>query len=136
MASDFALVVWKLDRLGRSVTHVVGLINELTERQIGFVSLTEGFDTTTAGGRMIMTVFAALAQMEREVLRERTHAGLEAARVRGRVGGRPTVVTADKLRAARALIEAGSSVTDSAAAIGVSRASLYRALDADVWSTM
>lgn len=122
------LVVWKLDRLGCSVTHVVGLVNDLAQRGVGFVSLTEGFDTKTPGGRMTLAIFAALAEMEREVLRERTHAGLAVARARGRVGGRPSVVSTDKLIAARALLDAGTSITDTASAIGVSRASLYGAL--------
>src|SRR4249919_976304 len=83
------LVVWKLDRLGRSLPHLIETITGLQERGIGFKSLTEQIDTTTSGGKLIFHVFGALAEFEREVIRERTQAGLTAARARGRTGGRP-----------------------------------------------
>src|SRR6187397_2709116 len=83
------LVVWKLDRLGRSLPHLIDTIRQLQERGVGFKSLTEQIDTTTSGGKLIFHVFAALAEFERDVIRERTHAGLAAARARGRRGGHP-----------------------------------------------
>ena len=92
------LVVWKLDRLGRSLRHLVDTVTSLAERGIGFRSLQEAIDTTTPGGKLVFHVFAALAEFERDLIRERTAAGLEAARVRGRQGGRPSVMTAHKVR--------------------------------------
>jgi DNA invertase Pin-like site-specific DNA recombinase len=83
------LIIWKLDRLGRSLQHLVTLANNLMERQIGLVSLNDPIDTTTAQGRLVFSIFAALAEFERDLIRERTQAGLEAARARGRKGGRP-----------------------------------------------
>jgi DNA invertase Pin-like site-specific DNA recombinase len=83
------LVVWKLDRLGRSLKHLIETVNGLAARNIGFQSLRESMDTTTSGGKLIFHVFGALAEFERELIRERTHAGLRAARARGRNGGRP-----------------------------------------------
>ena len=123
------LVVWRLDRLGRSLQHLIEVATELAERGVGFRSLTESIDTTTAGGRLIFHVFGALAQFERELVRERTLAGLTAARARGRSGGRPTVMTADKLAAARRMYEGRElSGEQIARALGVSRSTLYRAL--------
>ena len=83
------LVVWRLDRLGRSLQHLIDVVAALAERGIGFKSLTEQIDTTTPGGKLIFHVFGALAEFERDLIRERTHAGLAAARARGRLGGRP-----------------------------------------------
>lgn len=124
------LVTWRLDRLGRSMTHLVTTIDDLAERQIGFVSLTEGIDTTTASGRLVLGIFASLAQFERELIRERTMAGLAAARERGSRPGRPSYVTPEKLRAARALLDQGATVTDAARAVGLTRPTLYRHLAA------
>ena len=104
LAGD-TLVVWRLDRLGRGLKHLIEAIEDLHERQVGFRSLTEQIDTTTAGGRLQFHIFGALAQFEREIIRERTRAGLAAARARGRLGGRPTVITAEKLAAARLMRE-------------------------------
>lgn len=124
------LVVWRLDRLGRSVAHLVQTVAGLDERGIGFRSLTEAIDTTTAGGRLLLHVFAALAEFERELVHERTAAGLHAARARGRVGGRPTVMTADKRAAADELLRRPDATTAAVArALGVSRASLRRYLE-------
>ena len=89
LRSGDVLVIWKLDRLGRSLKHLVTLTNELLERQIGLVSLNDPIDTTTPQGRLIFNIFASLAEFERDLIRERTQAGLEAARARGRKGGRP-----------------------------------------------
>jgi len=95
------LVVWRLDRLGRSLRHLIEVAGVLAERDVGLRSLTEQIDTTTAGGRMVFHVFGALAELERELIRERTLAGLAAARARGRVGGRPSTMTPAKLKLAK-----------------------------------
>ena len=87
------LVVWRLDRLGRSLKHLIETITNLNKRKIGFQSLTESIDTTTSNGRLIFNIFASLAEFERDLIRERTKAGLAAARARGRVGGRPKAQT-------------------------------------------
>ena len=126
------LVVWKLDRLGRSISHLIEIVTALGDRGIGFRSLTEGFDTTTPGGKLIFHVLASLAEFEREIIRERTNAGLAAARAEGRKGGRPPALTGAKLEHARALRDAGQHTTTAIAEIvGVSRATLYRALAED-----
>lgn len=122
------LVVVRLDRLGRSLTHLIEVVMTLEERGIGLRSLGEGIDTTTSAGRLLLHVLGAIAQFERDLIIERTRAGLAAARARGRTGGRPVAVTPTKLTAARALIDGGSSVREAADAIGVSRTSLYRHL--------
>lgn len=123
------VVVWRLDRLGRSLRHLLDLVAELEERNVGLRSLTESIDTSTPGGKLIFHVFAALAEFERDLIRERTQAGLAAARARGRVGGRPTVWTSDKAKAARAMFDAGErDISCIARATGVSRASVYRLL--------
>ena len=123
------VVVWRLDRLGRSLRHLVDTITELERRGVGFRSLSESIDTTTPGGKLVFHIFAALAEFERDLIRERTRAGLEAARARGRNGGRPSVMTADKLRVARELYEAREHTTAQIARVlGVSRATLYRHL--------
>lgn len=125
-----SLVVWRLDRLGRSTAHLIATIDELAARGVVFRSLTEQIDTGSATGRLILSMLASLAAFERDVIRERTVAGLEAARSRGARLGRPTVITPAKLAAARSLIESGSTVTDAAGAVGVSRPTLYRHLAA------
>jgi DNA invertase Pin-like site-specific DNA recombinase len=126
-----ALVVWRLDRLGRSLRHLVDTISGLAERGVGFRSLQESIDTTTPGGRLVFHVFAALAEFERDLIRERTHAGLAAARARGRRGGRPSVMTAEKVAVARQMYASGEhTVAAIAAVLGVSRASIYRHLGA------
>jgi DNA invertase Pin-like site-specific DNA recombinase len=122
-------VVWRLDRLGRSVRHLTDTVNSLAERGIGFRSLTEGIDTTTPAGKLVFHIFAALAEFEREIIRERTNAGLTAARTRGRMGGRRPKMTGGKLTTARQLYEAKThTVAQIAAIVGVSRATVYRAL--------
>jgi len=124
-----SLVVWRLDRLGRSLRHLIDVVADLERRGVGFVSLTESLDTTTPGGRLLFHLMGALAQFERELIRERTLAGLAAARTRGRTGGRPTVWTEDKLRTAQVMRASGGyDVTSIAKVLGVSRASVYRAL--------
>ena len=123
------LAVWRIDRLGRSVPHLVETVTALAARGVQFRSLTESIDTTTAGGELVFTIFAALAQMERRVLSERTRAGLDAARARGRVGGRPTVMTRERTEAARKLRADGVPVTHIADMFSVGRATIRRALD-------
>jgi len=124
------LVVWRLDRLGRSLRHLIELIGELEQRRLGFRSLTEGIDTTSSSGRLVFHIFGAISEFERRLIRERTQAGLQAARVRGRLGGRPTIVTEDKLRIAREMLAGGEhTMQQIAAAVGVGRATLYRHLD-------
>ena len=125
------LVVWKLDRLGRSLRHLVDTVAGLAERGVGFRSLQESIDTTTAGGRLVFHVFCALAEFERDLIRERTAAGLAAARARGRKGGRRPVMTPDKIAAARELYGSRQyTVAAIAKTLGVSRASIYRHLPA------
>jgi DNA invertase Pin-like site-specific DNA recombinase len=127
------LVVWRLDRLGRSLPHLIETVAALAARGIGFKSLTEQIDTTTPGGKLVFHVFGALAEFERDLTRERTHAGLAAARARGRTGGRPKKLADPKMLAlARRLY--GDGQTDVATicrTLGVSRATLYRALKQD-----
>jgi DNA invertase Pin-like site-specific DNA recombinase len=125
------LVVWKLDRLGRSLRHLVDTVTGLADRGIGFRSLQEAIDTTTPGGKLVFHVFAALAEFERDLIRERTAAGLAAARARGRQGGRPSVMTAHKVRVAGEMYASGEyTVAAIATTLGVSRASIYRHLTA------
>src|SRR5918998_1327020 len=122
------LVVWRLDRLGRSLQHLIETVAALAERGIGFKSLTEQIDTTTSGGKLVFHVFGALAEFERDLLRERTHAGLAAARARGRTGGRPKVLAEPKKRArAQALYDGGQAdVATICKTLGISRATFYR----------
>ena len=122
------IVVWKLDRLGRTVKGLVEMVESLQERGVQFRSLTDGIDTSTTAGRFFFHVMAALAQMERELIRERTNAGLKAARARGRMGGRKRVMDSSKVAAAKRLLDAGTPATEVAKNLGVGRATLYRAL--------
>jgi len=123
------LVVWRLDRLGRSLRHLIEVVTGLDERGVGFRSLRENIDTTTAGGRLVFHLFGALAQFERELIRDRTVAGLTAARARGRVGGRPSKLTAEQVRQAGRMYDARElTVEQIGAVLGVSRTSIYRAL--------
>jgi DNA invertase Pin-like site-specific DNA recombinase len=118
--SGDSICVWRLDRLGRSLSHLIALIQDLERREIGFRSLTEAIDTTTTGGRLTYNLFASLAEFER------SRAGLQAARQRGRLGGRPKSLTAEKFDAARRLLDAGTPVRDVAAALAVSAPTIYR----------
>jgi DNA invertase Pin-like site-specific DNA recombinase len=122
------LVVWKLDRLGRTVKGLVELVDALKSRGIQFRSLTDGIDTSTPAGRFFFHMMAALAEMERDLIRERTTAGLAAARARGRKGGRKPKLDEAKLDAARKLLTAGTPAVDVAKTLGVGRATLYRRL--------
>lgn len=126
------IVVWKLDRLGRSLRHLVDLINLLMEKEVGLKSLQDPIDTTHAQGRLIFNIFASLAEFERDLIIERTQAGLTAARARGRTGGRPkglNDVAEKKAIAAEALyIKGDLSVNDIAHNLGISKATLYKYL--------
>jgi DNA invertase Pin-like site-specific DNA recombinase len=122
------LTVWKLDRLGRSVSHLVHVVEDLRGRGVQFVSLTEGFDTTTPAGRLLFHILAALAEMERELIRERTLAGIARAQAEGRMGGRRTVMGPERIRVASAMLAEGRPVSEVARVLGVGRATLYRAL--------
>jgi DNA invertase Pin-like site-specific DNA recombinase len=123
------VVVWRLDRLGRSLRHLIDVVSDLDRRGVALTSLRESIDTSTPGGKLIFHVFGALAEFERDLIRERTEAGLAAARARGRHGGRPTVWTPEKLRTAKSMYAAGDQdVASIARVLGVSRASVYRGL--------
>ena len=120
------LVIWRLDRLGRSLRHLLEVVGELEQRGVALRSLTELIDTSSPAGRLIFHTFGALAEFERDLIRERTKAGLAAARARGRVGGRPTVWTPEKLELARRMLAEERAVSTVADVLGVSRASVYR----------
>jgi DNA invertase Pin-like site-specific DNA recombinase len=120
------LVVWRLDRLGRSLRHLIDTVTELDRAGVGFRSLQESIDTTTPGGRLSFHVFGALAEFERDLIRDRTLAGLDAARLRGRRGGRPTAMTPAKLRQAERMYSDKRPVSEIAAVLGVGRATVYR----------
>ena len=121
---------WRLDRAGRSTLNVLELLRTLEDRNIGFRSLTEGVDTTTIAGRMLATMLSAFGQMEREILIERTHAGLASARARGRTGGRPRALTSVQVEQAQLMAKRGTSVSEIAEALGgVGRSTIYRALE-------
>ncbi|MFS0712203.1 recombinase family protein [Brevundimonas sp. 2P06AA] len=125
------LVVWKLDRLGRTVQHLINLVHDLGERGIEFVSLSENIDTTTAGGRLVFHMMGALAEFERSLIVERTKAGMASARSRGRHLGRSPSLNPSKVEHARMLIDSGASVSDTARTLNVGRSTLYRALRAE-----
>jgi DNA invertase Pin-like site-specific DNA recombinase len=124
------LIVWKLDRLGRNLRHLVDVVHDLASQQVGFRVLTgqgAAIDTTTASGKLVFGIFAALAEFERDLIAERTKAGLASARARGRVGGRPFKMTAAKLRLAMAAMgQRETRVGDLCKEIGVTRQTLYR----------
>jgi DNA invertase Pin-like site-specific DNA recombinase len=122
------LIVWKLDRLGRSLPHLIETVTTLEQRGVGFRSITEAIDTTTPGGRLVFHLFGALGQFERDLIRERTRAGLRAAEARGHTGGRKPVVTIDKLKRGRDLIAKGLTVREAAVRLKVGKTALYEAL--------
>ena len=124
------LVVWKLDRLGRSVKDLVTIVCDLEQRGVHFISLTDQIDTSTTAGRFFFHVMASLAQMERDLTIERTRAGLEAARLQGRTGGRKRKMTDSKINAAKRLLKDGISPKEVAKNLGVSIPTLYRWLPA------
>jgi len=126
LRKDDTLVVWKLDRLGRSVKNLIELVSDINKQNIHFKSLTDSIDTSTPSGRFFFHVMASLAQMERELIVERTKAGLEAAKKLGRRGGRKRVMTDSKLTSAKKLLSSGVLPRDVAKDLGVSLATLYR----------
>lgn len=129
LRSGDTLLVWKLDRLGRTVRQLVELIAELQSMGFEFASLTDGIDTSTPAGRFFFHVMAALAEMERDLIRERTKAGLVAAKARGRLGGRPPKLTPQQIRHARKLMaDPETTAADVAATFQVARSTLYRSL--------
>jgi DNA invertase Pin-like site-specific DNA recombinase len=123
------LVIWKLDRLGRNLAHLIHLTTKLIEKKVGLISLNDPIDTTTAQGRLVFGIFASLAEFERELIRERTNAGLKSARARGRKGGRPkgmTPAAIEKATIAEALYKNGSiPVKKIAEQLGISKTTLY-----------
>lgn len=129
MQEGDTLVVWRLDRLGRSLKHLVSIITDLEERGIAFKSIQDGaIDTSSASGKLVFSIFAALAEFERNLIRERTKAGLESARARGRLGGRPKRTLDDaKVKMARSLYKAGDlSIDEICSELGISKSTLYR----------
>ena len=122
------LIVWKLDRLGRSLQHLIETVAALEKRGVGFRSLAEAIDTTTPGGRLVFHLFGALGQFEKDLIQERTRAGLAAASARGRKGGRKPVITPEKLERARAIIGRGLTVREAAVRLKVGKTPLYEAL--------
>lgn len=129
MRSGDTLVVWKLDRLARSLKQLIETVERLDDCQVGFRSITESLDTTTPGGKLVFHIFGALAEFERSMIRERTVAGLAAARANGRVGGRPRALSEEDVRAASALLSNPSiTVAEAAKRLGIAPATLYRYL--------
>lgn len=129
LQQDDTLVVWRLDRLGRSMPHLVSVVTDLKSKGIGFKSLCDGvIDTTTASGELVFNIFASLAQFERELIRERTRAGLSAARARGRLGGRKPISSKDpKVRMAKKMhADKSMLIDDICSTLKISRATLYR----------
>jgi len=124
------LIVWKLDRLGRSLRHLIEIVAMLEKRGVGFRSITEAIDTTTPGGRLVFHLFGALGQFERDLIQERTRAGLAAAAARGRKGGRKPVVVPEKLERARGMVAKGLTVREAAVRLKIGKTALYEALRA------
>lgn len=129
MHAGDTLVVWRLDRLARSLKQLIETVEALESRQIGIRSVTEAIDTTTSGGRLVFHLFAALAEFERAIIRERTKAGLASARARGRLGGRPRALSDGDLQAAKAMMrDPAITVEQVAKRLGVAPSTLYRHL--------
>lgn len=124
--SQDVLTVYKLDRVARSLPHLIEIMHDLNEREIDFQSLTEDINTSTPGGKLLFHIMGAISEFERDLIRERTQAGLKAARAKGRIGGRPRQMTDDKINVVRELLASGTPVKDAAAAVGVSVPTLYR----------
>src|SRR4051812_33460847 len=127
LRSGDTLVVWRLDRLGRSLRHLIDTVTDFHTRGIGFKSLTEAIDTTTSGGKLVFHIFGALAEFEREIIRERTNAGLSAARARGKTGGRPKALTEKQVQILHQLAaDKNRSVNDICRTLRISRKTFYR----------
>ena len=126
------IVVWRLDRLGRSIQHLIQTVKELQERKIGFKSLQENIDTTTSGGKLVFHIFGALAEFERDLIKERTMAGLKAARARGHFGGRPKLLTVQQIRRILELYKEGNStVAEICKIYNISSKSFYNYIKQD-----
>ncbi len=124
------LVVWRLDRLGRSLKHLISTVEDLEKRGVGFASLQEGFDTTTSGGKLVFQIFGALAEFERNLIRERTKAGLEAARSRGRVGGRKEKLSVDQVETMKKMYESRShTIKEICKVFRISKPTFYRYME-------
>ena len=129
LRSGDTLVIWRLDRLGRSLKHLIHLVEQLDKREVGLKSLQENIDTTTSGGRLVFHLFGALAKFERTLIRERTQAGVNAARARGRQGGRPKLLEPNKRELAiRLHREQKHSIAEICAMMGISKSTLYNYL--------
>lgn len=122
------VVVWRLDRMARSLKHLISVVEDLQDRGVGFCSLSENIDTTTPGGELVFHIFGALAQFERSVIVDRTKAGLAAARVRGRIGGRPSAMSEKDIKRAKELRAKHHTMASIAKRFGVDRSTLYRNL--------
>ena len=121
------ITVWKLDRLSRSLKHLIETVSDLEKREVGFRCITQNLDTTSSSGKLVFHVFGAISEFERSLIRERTAAGLKVARARGRLGGRPKVLDQEKITIARSLYEDGkTSVGKICETLGISRATFYR----------
>jgi DNA invertase Pin-like site-specific DNA recombinase len=127
--SGDTLVVWRLDRLARSLHQLIQTVEDLEHRGIALKSLTEAIDTGTPGGRLVFHIFGSIAEFERAIIRERTKAGVVAAKARGRSGGRPAKLTGERAELARNLLNAGTTVSAVARSMGVSRAAVHRAME-------
>lgn len=124
------LIVWKLDRLGRSLKHLIGIVEDLTKRGVEFVSLTENLNTSTSGGKLVFSVFASLAEFERNLISERTKEGLAAARRRGKKGGRPKKLDDGQIRLAKKMLDNDDvTITEVAKHLKIGRNTLYRYLN-------
>ena len=127
MREGDCLVVWKLDRLGRSLKDLIQTVNDIHEKKMSFQSLQENLDTSTSTGKLVFHVFGALAEFERNIIRDRTNAGLSAARARGRFGGRPRILDKNKIKIAKSLFsDRQNSVSEISKTLNVSRSTLYR----------
>ena len=123
-------MVWRLDRLGRNLKHLIEIVDDLENRGIGFVSITEGFNTTTNGDKLVFQIFGALAEFERNLIRERTRAGLEAARARGRMGGRKFKLNSEQVSTLRAMYESKNhTLKEICSTFEITKPTLYRYLD-------
>jgi DNA invertase Pin-like site-specific DNA recombinase len=126
------LVVWRLDRLGRSLRHLIDTITELGESGVGFKTLQENIDTTTSGGKLVFHIFGSMAEFERDIIRERTNAGLASARRRGRVGGRPKALTPTEVQILNNMAgDKSLTIADICKTLGISRKTYYRYVKAE-----
>jgi DNA invertase Pin-like site-specific DNA recombinase len=124
------LVVWKLDRLGRNLKHLIEVVEDLKSKKIGFMSLQDGFDTTTNGGKFVFQIFGAMAEFERDLIRERTRAGLDAARARGRTGGRKEKLNDTQVAALKTMYESKNhSLSEICSTFSITKPTIYRYLE-------